>query len=185
MIHRILSAACLALACTALPAAAQQSFGPSLEASLGPSVGMGGSFADRGGGGIDGVLAVPVARTSTGTVMLGVTGAINGKMARDLSCVTGPDAECIPEFPTFASLGMLGGVQRTLGAGFSARALAGPTYYQAVDGDDTFGVQGRVDVAKRIVFHLSLVASARAAVLPSYEDQALTFASFGIGFRIQ
>lgn len=186
MIKRTISLSLVALACAALAeGAAAQSFGPSFDASLGPSFGGGGSFVQRAGGGFDGVLAVPVARTSTGTVVLGITGGIHGKMAHDLICYEGPGDVCMPEFPTFASLGAVAGVQRGLGSGFSARALAGPAYFQAVDGDDTFGLQGRVDVAKRLVFHLSLVASARTAVLPSYQDETLHFTSFGIGLRIQ
>jgi hypothetical protein len=83
------------------------------------------------------------------------------------------------------TLGAVAGVQRTIGAGLSARALAGPTYFQAADGDDTFGLQGRLDVAKPLFFHTALVASVRGSLLPRYEGETLSYATFGLGLRIQ
>ena len=186
MISRTLSASLVALAC-ALPAAAsaQQSFGPSLEASAGPALGGGGTFIERVGAGFDAVLALPLAQTSAGTVVFGFTGAMNGKLTSELVCLTVPGAGCAAEYPAFFSLGAFGGVQREMGPGVSARVLAGGAYFQAVDGDDVFGLQGRVDVAKSLGFHTAVVASLRTALLPSYQDETLGIASFGIGLRIQ
>ncbi len=178
----------LALACAAaasVDAAAQARFGPSIEASLGVSTGGGGTFMHRSGGAMDAVLAVPVSRTPAGSVMLAVTGTANGPVAVDDVCRVGPDDACLDDYPTFMSLGLAAGVQRRLGSGLNTRVLAGPAYYQAVDGSDTFGVQGRLDVARPLVLRTAVVAYVRGAVLPRYEGQTLGFAALGLGLRIQ
>jgi hypothetical protein len=178
----------LALACAAavsVDAAAQARFGPSVEASLGVSTGGGGMFAHRTGGAMDAVLAVPLRQTSSGAVILALTGTANGPVAVDDICVVAPNDGCLEDYPTFMSLGLAAGVQRRLGSGLSTRVMAGPAYYQAVDGSDTFGLQGRVDVARPLVFRTAIVASLRGAVLPRYEGETLRFAAVGLGLRIQ
>lgn len=179
----LLAAACVA----ALPAdaAAQQRFGPAVDASLGMGAGGGGTYVARAGAAMDAVIAVPVGGSASSTYVLGITGAANGPIAGTDVCVVGPGDTCVQDYPTFMSLGVLAGIQRQITAGLSSRVLVGPAYYQAVDGEDTFGLQGRVDVARPLVFHTALVASLRAAVLPSYEGEMLRFASFGLGLRIQ
>ena len=163
-----------------------QRFGPSVEASVGASAGGGGTYTNRAGGAMDAVLAMPVASTSSSTYVLGITGTANGPITGTDVCVVGPEAECLDSYPTFMSLGMVGGVQRRLSPMLSARVLAGPAYYQSVDGDDTFGLQGRVDVARATPLpRTALVASLRASLLPSFEGEALTSAAFGLGLRIQ
>lgn len=187
MTNRTLAAA-LVLACTAavsVDAAAQARFGPSAEASLGVSTGGGGMFAHRTGGAMDAVLAMPLRQTSSGTVILALTGTANGPVAVDDICVIAPNDGCLEDYPTFMSLGLAAGVQRRLGSGLSTRVLAGPAYYQSVDGPDTFGLQGRVDVARPLAFRTALVASLRGAVLPRYDGQTLSFAALGLGLRIQ
>jgi hypothetical protein len=185
MIRRIAFVLSAAACATTSAQAQQQPFGPSVEASAGLFVGGGGTFHQRGGPTIDAVVAVPLARAGTGTVVAGVTGGISGPLTHDLICRQGPDDTCIPDYPTFASIGAVAGVQRALGSTTSARALAGAGFYQDVDGPGTVGLQGRVDVAQRLIFRTSLVASVRGAVLPSYEGQSLSFAAFGLGIRIQ
>jgi hypothetical protein len=181
-------AAALVLACAvSLPAAAaaQQSFGPSIEATFGLSTGGGGSFNERGGAAVDAVLAMPLVRTSAGTFVAGLTASGNGKPTSQLVCIDGPGDECIGSYPTFLSLGLVAGVQQPLGRNASARVLAGPAYYQAVDGPDTWGMQGRVDVARPFAPRTAAVFSLRGSVLPSYEGETLRFASLALGLRIQ
>lgn len=187
MINRTLAAALLLACATALPAdaAAQQSFGPSIEATVGLSTGGGGAFIERGGAAVDAVLAVPLARTSAGTFVAGLTASGNGKATSELVCVDGPGGVCIGSYPTFLSLGVVGGVQQPLGRNASARVLAGPAYYQAVDGPDTWGLQGRVDVARPFAPRAAAVLSLRGSVLPSYEGETLRFASVALGLRLQ
>lgn len=179
----------LALACaaaTSADAAAQQArFGPSVEAGLGISAGAGGRFTHRVGGAMDAVLAVPLRQTASGTVMLAVTGTGNGPVAVDDVCVIGPGGECLEDYPTFMSLGLAAGVQRRQASGLNTRLLAGAAYYQAVDGPDTWGLQGRVDVARPLVFRTAIVASVRGTLLPRYEGETLSFAAVGLGLRIQ
>lgn len=177
------AAACVA----ALPTdASAQRFGPSVEASVGAMAGGGGTYTHRAGGAIDAMIAVPVGSTSSSTYVLGLTGTANGPIAGDDICLVGPGDTCLEDYPTFMSLGVVGGVQRRLGDLYSTRVLAGPAYYQSVDGDDAFGLQGRVDLARSTAIpRTALVASVRGSLLPSFEGEALTFAAFGLGLRIQ
>jgi hypothetical protein len=177
----LLAGACAA----ALPAAAQQGFGPSADVSVGLFAGAGGTFSSRGGPAMDGVLAIPLGRSGSGTLVGGVTAGISGPLNMELMCLTGPNGTCAPEYPTVVTVGAVAGVQRAVGSGLSARALAGPAYFQAVDGDDTVGVQGRVDVAKSLILRTALVASVRGSFLPDFEGQMLGYATFGLGLRIQ
>lgn len=176
-------AACVA----ALPnVVAAQRFGPSADVSVGFFAGAGGSFVDRGGPALDGIIALPVSQTRSGTLVAGVAGGISGPlMMGDLICHVGPNDTCIPNYPTFVTVGAVAGMQRSIGPGLSARAVAGPAYFQAADGDDTFGLQGRFDVAKRLILRTSLVASVRGSLLPSYQDATLGYATVGLGLRIQ
>lgn len=167
-------------------AAQQRRFGPSVEASLGASLGGGGLYTHRAGGAMDAVLTVPVASTSASTFVLGVTGSASGPMAVDDICMVGPDDACVEDYPTFMSLGVVGGVQRQISPVMSSRVLAGPAYFQSVDGDDALGVQGRVDVARSTALpRVALVASLRGSLLPSFEGETLRFAAVGVGLRIQ
>lgn len=135
---------------------------------------------------MDAVLTVPVASTSAGTLFVGVTGTANGPMAVDDICLSGPGDSCLEDYPTFMSLGAVGGVQRRLSSALSSRLLAGPAYFQSVDGDDALGMQGRVDVAHSTGLpRVALVASLRGSLLPSFEGETLRFGVVGLGLRIQ
>jgi hypothetical protein len=179
----------LFLGCAAaLPtaSAAQHAFGASVDLSVGVFAGAGRSFVDRGGPALDGIAAIPLGRTRSGMMVAGLTGGISGPLVMsDLICRAGPNDTCVPNYPTFVTVGAVAGVQRALGSGTSARALAGPAYFRAVDGDDTFGLQGRLDVAKSLIFRTAVVASVRGSFLPRFEGQTLSYATFGLGLRIQ
>jgi hypothetical protein len=177
----VLAAVCAAAASS--PATAQQRFGPSLEASFGWFAGGGGTFAARRGPALDGIVAVPLGRTQAGTVVAGVTAGISGPLSVMRIC--GPGYPCDPNYPEFATVGVVAGVQRAIGTGISARALAGPAYFQETYGDDTLGLQGRVDVAASVISRLAVVAAVRGSLLPRYEGETLSFATFGLGLRIQ
>lgn len=188
MMHRIVLGLVVAACAAAAPVtiAAQQKFGPAAEASAGTFVGAGGTFGERGGPALDVSVAVPLGRLGAGTLVAGLTGGISGPLiAGDLICRAGPNGTCISNYPTFFSVGAVAGVQQAIGGGFSARALAGPAYFQAADGDDTFGLQGRLDVARPLFFHTAVVASVRGSLLPRYEGETLSYAAFGLGLRIQ
>ena len=185
-IRRTLALLAAAVCTTGTPLAAQQpSFGPSAEAGLGLFVGGGGEYYRRGGPAVDVVLAAPLTRSSNGTIVAGVTAGISGSMGGDLICEPDPEGICKPDYPAFFALGAVAGVQRQMGSGLSARALAGPAYYQSADGPNVWALQGRVDVAKPLLFHTALVLSLRGAVLPSYEGESLSFTALGLGLRIQ
>lgn len=183
-ISRIL-AVFLAAAAPAAASAQQQAFGTSLDLSAGVFTGAGGTFTARGGPAIDGVLAMPL--SSAGTTILAVTAGISGSLQlsrQDCPAIPGATG-CLPAYPSFASLGLMAGMQRRMGPGVSARALAGPAYYRGIDNPDAFGLQGRVDLAKPLASRMAIVGSLRGTVLPSYQGETLSFAAFGLGLRIQ
>jgi hypothetical protein len=182
-LHTVLVVACAAAAPTT--ASAQQAFGPSVDASFGLFVGAGGTFDQRGGPALDAIVAVPLGRMQGGTLVAGVTGGIGGPLVMTDICRVGPNDTCMPDYPVFVTVGAVAGVQRAVGAGLSARAMAGPAYFQATEGDDTFGMQGRLDVARTLILHTALVASVRGSLLPSYQGETLSYATFGLGLRIQ
>lgn len=175
---------CLAAVCVmGVPAAAQQTFGPSVEGSVGLRYGSGGHYMNRAGAAVDVLATMPVARVAGGTVVGGLTGGVSGAMASELVCVADPQFACVPGFPTFVSVAALAGVQRSLGSG-SLRVLVGPGYYQAVDGPDVLGMQARIDVATPRFWRVSLIGSARTNVLPDYQNDVVRLNTFGIGLRI-
>jgi hypothetical protein len=187
MMHRtvlgLVAAACAAAA--PVTAAAQKTFGPAVEASAGAFVGAGGTFDERGGPAVDVSVAVPLGRMASGTLVAGLTAGISGPLAMTDICRLGPNDTCMPSYPTFFTLGAVAGVQQAIGGGFSARALAGPAYFQAAESKNAFGVQGRLDVARPLFFHTAVVASLRGSLLPRYEGETLSYAALGLGLRIQ
>jgi hypothetical protein len=184
-IYRILAVLSVAGCAASVPAQAQQpTFGPSAEAGVGAYIGGGGAYFRRGGPAVDVVLAAPIGQGYGGTIMAGVTAGISGSMGGDDVCRIGPGDTCLDDYPTFFSLGAVAGVQRRMG-GLSARALAGPAYYQSVDGPNVMALQGRLDVAKPIVFRTAIVASLRGSLLPSYQGEPLSFTALSLGLRIQ
>lgn len=188
MIRTLLIAAAASLALP-LAAVAQARFGPSVEASLGLSARGGGEYLERSGPALDAMMTVPVRGFAPG-VVAGLEGSIIGLPQRRVRCDTGASVEgpfpgCRERYPQFFSLGLLGGVQRDLGGGASARVLAGPAYYRARVGGDTFGLQGRVDVAAPLVSRLAVVFSLRGSLLPCFEGEMLHAAVGGLGLRIQ
>jgi hypothetical protein len=186
MTYRTAAVLLAAVCAAALPAhlSAQRGFGPSIEGSLGAYRGAGGNFVERGGVAMDAVVSVPVSRTPAGSLVVGLAAGVTGPLAKDLDCVNGPNGECIQDYPTFASVAALAGLQRSFGGGFSARALAGPAVYYAAGGDRALGLQGRADVATPVFGHVAVVASVRGNVMPDYQGAPLRFAAFGLGLRI-
>jgi hypothetical protein len=187
MMHRtvlgLVAAACVAAA--PVSAAAQKAFGPALEASFGVFAGAGGTFDARRGPALDLSVALPFGRMGSGTLVGGVTAGISGPLTMTDECRLGPNDTCMADYPTFFTLGAVAGVQQAIGAGFSARALAGPAFFQGEERKHAFGLQGRLDVARPLFFHTAVIASARGSVLPRYEGETLRYTAFGLGLRIQ
>ena len=169
-----------------LPVQAEAQSGLSLQATVGASVGGGGSYGQRDGAAMDLLLALPVRQTRAGTLVAGITAGIHGRIVSDLECVNDRSGRgCLPGCPVFISAGPLAGVQRASATGASARVLAGPGFFGGDKGTGV-GLQGRLDVATRPLFHVvSLVASLRGALPPRVEGKVLTQGSFGLGLRIQ
>ncbi|MDQ3557485.1 MAG: hypothetical protein M3409_12035 [Gemmatimonadota bacterium] len=188
MTHRLF-VVCLAFASSSVltsQAAAQYHFPVSTEASFGFRVGHGGTYVNRGGAAIDVVLGYRLRDTFAGTLIGGLTLGVQSPVTSSLEClIIGPGGECAPEFPALISGGALLGMQRGSARTASARILAGPMYYQNLEGGGTLGLQGRVDASTPPWMHTAVVASLRHSVLPSFRGEALGITSFGLGLRIQ
>ncbi len=178
---------CLAVVSGALlapRAVAQEHFPVSTEASFGPTMTHGGMYSTGPGAAVDVVLGYRLRDTSVGTLI----GALNAGVQFPVSpsgCPLDPGGDCSPEFPAVISGGPLLGMQRGSARTASARILAGPTYYHALEEGRALGLQGRVDVSTPPVLHTAVVASLRHSVLPSFQGEALGITSFGLGLRIQ
>jgi hypothetical protein len=178
----LVSTWCLVLAGAA---AAQSRLPDSVEGSIGMRAGHGGTYVNRGGVAVDGVLAYYLRPTSFGTLLGGVAvGAQSVAPARTLECLLLPDGGCAPNFPAFFSGSALVGVHYGSTRTASARLWAGPTYHQALEGGAALGLLGRLDVATPPWQQMAVVASVRRAVLPSFRGEAVGITSFGVGLRI-
>jgi hypothetical protein len=132
--HRFL-VLCLAVVSGALlapRAVAQEHFPVSTEASFGPTMTHGGMYSTGPGAAVDVVLGYGLRDTSVGTLI----GALNAGVQFPVSpsgCPLDPGGDCSPEFPAVISGGPLLGIQRGSARTASARILAGPTYYHALE----------------------------------------------------
>ena len=178
---------CLPLACGAMlagEAAAQQHFPVSMEASFGPTMTHSRMYSTATGAAVDVVLGYRLRDTSVGTLI----GALNAGVqlpAGSKGCVAYPGGDCSLPFPAAISGGPLLGIQRGSPRTASARILAGPTYYHALEEGRALGLQGRVDVSTPAWMHTAVVASVRHSVLPSFRNDAVGITSFGLGLRVQ
>lgn len=189
---KIIPRTLLVLAATAglalpLDVAAQARSGPSVEASLGLSARGGGEYLERSGPALDAIVTVPVRAGMARGLVAGISGGITGLADSEVGCTGGAIMgwECLDDYPQLFSVGLLGGVQRGIGGGASARVLAGPAYYQSPGRGDAFGLQGRADVAAPLVSRVAVVFSLRGSLLPDFHGEMLHTGVAGLGLRIQ
>ena len=172
----------LALVMCATRDAASQELRPvSFEFSVGP--GFGGSsfpYGPSGGASGDVLLGLrPGARAAGGFVV-----ALSGSgqaFGVSFACDIVPGGSCTPEFPEFWILSALAGWETGNGA---ARLLIGPAV--ATSSSEQVGAaQARLELAKPIFSHLSVLASARFSYVPKYRDDSFRLGSIGVGFRLR
>ena len=96
-------------------------------------------------------------------------------------CILAPGGGCVPWFPGFWGLSMLGGWETRSTA---LRVLAGPSIadYEA---DPSLGLSARIDVALTNSSRLAPSASVRLLHVPDYADDRITYIALGIGIRIR
>jgi hypothetical protein len=180
--------ATVALLAVPLDAAAQQRRWPvSLEASTGVGAGWAaGEFLDRTDGPVmamDATVAVRVRTTAGGG---GYVAALSGSFQgapRDAICIMPPDRSgCIPHFPDFSLLALLGGWES---ATTNLRLTTGPALLQDGHFEEVFGWQARWDGAAPVFARIGLMASLRGVLVPAYHGDPIALMGFGVGLRVR
>jgi hypothetical protein len=169
--------------------AQQQSLPVSVQVSLGFRNGGGGTYHHRGGAAVDLLIGMPMRESTAGTLVGGIVIGAQSPMAVTDDClVIRGTNECAPNFPIFFSGGLLAGVQRGAADWFSARALAGPVYYQAHStdgGGGALGLQGRLEFATPTLLHTAPTISIRSSLVPRFAGETLRITEVAIGLRVQ
>lgn len=97
------------------------------------------------------------------------------------SCDVVPGGSCAINFPSFGILAAQAGWETSNGG---ARILAGPALAFS-RGTGVFAGQVRVDLAKRLSYNFSLLASGRVAYVPDFQGNAFSLGAIGVGFRVR
>lgn len=147
-------------------------------------VGFGGSSAPHGsstGLALDALLGFRPRARAAGGFVVAVAGSGQALGVAEASCDALPGVPCTPEFPEFWVLSALAGWETENG---DMRFLAGPAL--AGSGLKPVGaMQARLDLAKPVVGHVSVLASARFAYLPKHRGDSFSLGSIGVGFRLR
>lgn len=177
-----LAAAVLALALP-LDAPAQQTRAASFDANFGvETVLASGEYrAPHRGSAVDGLLAMRLQGAGRGALLAGLSAGTPWAWTSTSICLPASTGGCIPTFPQFLKVGALLGWEN---AGATLRAMSGPAYVRA-DGNQAFGLQGRVDGAAPISRHLALVASVRGTMIPNYRGDTFGVYALGVGIRLR
>jgi hypothetical protein len=122
-----------------------------------------------------------------GSLLVGVNRASYLPHGNDATCPVRPGTtRCVPDYPEFAATSLLVGWQSPRPQRGSLRLLMGPGLYRADNRDigNSLGLQARIDVASPALWHVSLVTSARAWVVPNAEGTRYRQMMLGLGLRI-
>jgi hypothetical protein len=117
--------------------------------------------------------------------MTSLSAGWQGALAGADDCLIAPGGGCVGDFPMFFSIAAIGGVEVGRAHRATARLLAGPAYFREDEGEQTFGMQARFDAATPAILHVSLVASARASLLPNFRGDRYALTTLGVGVRIR
>jgi hypothetical protein len=132
-----------------------------------------GDHGRQSGPAVDIVLGARLRQVASGGALVaGLSGSVQGG-----GVSTGPG---FPQFYLIAS----GIGWENEGGEF--RAMIGPAFVQPTSGDGrTVGLQGRLDVAARVLPPVALVFSLRPALVPDYRGYMVGLLAFGIGLRLR
>jgi hypothetical protein len=168
----------------ALPAAAPAQGLRSVEANVGLTTGRGGTFDTRTGFAADALVSFGI-RPHAGGMLVGALSAGASALPSGDRCLLLPGGGCMPDFPGIVPVAALVGWEVP---GRVARLSAGPALVLTNDDgrkSSTGGVMGRVDLWTPSPFHLALVLSTRALVVPAYRGGAIAQLSIGVGAAIR
>lgn len=165
------------------PVTAQQPWPVTVEVNLGYSAGnTSGEFRDGGGGiAADMLLGYRFKSAARSGWVLATSAGLQGKTVHTSDCVPAPDGGCVPWFPLFGIVSVLGGWEMS---NTRLRVLAGPALALA-DGDASGAALARVEAALLVAGRTALIASMRAAFVPRYRGDSFQLLSGGIGLRVR
>lgn len=159
---------------------------PAIDVSVGLGRGTGGpDVPDRGMVSGSVLLSKPVKALTRGALVLAANASAS-LLWSATDCLadvaTGPSA--CRDYPSHASVDVLGGWVMRDDQGSGMRVLAGPGYFTTSDSRSGIGVTTRLDGAERMTSRLSFVFWTQAQIPPAIRGERLMVASAGIGVRV-
>lgn len=170
--------------CAVRPLEAQRRSTFTLDGSFGRGTGTGGGErVDRTGMAIDGTIAWR-ARTNRGSgPIIAANGAWQGRRGDTDICKVQPSGLCVPTYPSFTMMSVLGGWELASGNGPSVRVLAGPGLFVRELGPGSAALTGRIDVATPVRGGVALIAAGRVGVTQP-RGNTHTLSALMLGVRI-
>ena len=161
----------------------------SLDVTLGAGALAGGDFLHRTALAADGTLGLRLRKAGPAGALFALSSGLQAPLRNAMACPSG--GECTGEHPIFYSLGALLGWERSTPT-MAMRVLAGPAVYHATadgyggDGSATvLGVQLRGDLDLPWTTRTAFVFSARGALIPDLEGDAIGLGAIGMGIRLR
>lgn len=171
----------------ATPLAAQKREGASLDLNAGLRYGSGGprAYHDVYGVAVEATFAERGSAPLPGLTIGAVTIGASATPASGDVCIIDPVLNgCKPRFPQFVHIGLMGGTERFSAFG-TLRLLAGPALYARSSGAGGVGALLHLDAATPSWSNVSLVLSARGAMLTRLGNETFWLRSVGVGFRLE
>ena len=161
----------------------------SIDGAIGGGHGWrGGERVERGLIATDFLVAIQLADTRQG-FLAGVDAGGYWQMNGDLLCLARVTGGCIPQYPGFDALSVVGGYQWRLAPVLRLRVLVGPGYYTAYFDHNTttshsLGLGARTDVAVPLSQFLSATVAARGGWVSRIRGQSYVPGAVVIGLRL-
>jgi hypothetical protein len=185
-----ISTACVLLAHVSTPStgAAQRRVTPSAEIGFAAGSGQGGSYRDRGVGGLrlSGAVRIRQSPTRIWFFEIAKESFAIGSGHRAI-CVLQATGECLPTFPEFSVIGATTGLVRQGGSQWEVRAGLGGGSFATDDRGETRvgGIVAQFDGALFFGSHLGLLAGTRPFVVPSFRHDLLWIVPLSVGVQIR
>jgi hypothetical protein len=180
----MMTVAALLVALTATTVSGQALWPLSVEASLGLGVGRTpAEYRDNNFGvSADAMVALRVRRLAAGAAVVATGfGVQSGGPVADI-CILNGDGGCVPAWPRFDILSVLGGWETS---GGRVRAMAGPAAVR-IDFDAVqLALLARTDAAIPLFARVALMGSVRVVFIDSYNGASFQLFSLGAGFRMR
>jgi hypothetical protein len=189
--HIAIAAVALFSACAQALSAQDPPTRLSVDGAVGGGHGWrGGERVERGLIAADLLVTIRLGGDTRQGFLVGLEASRDWQMNGDLLCLVRPDGGCIPQYPGFDAVSVVGGHQWRLEPGLRVRVLGGPGYYTAyfdhnITKNHSLGVGARTDVAVRLYRPVSATVAARGAWIPRIRGQSYVPGALMIGLRLE